>query len=52
MRAASWTGAVAGHDPWQGAAFRFGLEPTGDGHTRLRFWQEYAVELSDDAYGI
>jgi len=22
------------------------------GRTRLRFWQEYAVELSDDAYGI
>jgi hypothetical protein len=22
------------------------------GRTRLRFWQEYAVELSHDAYGI
>jgi hypothetical protein len=23
-----------------------------DGQTRLRFWQDYAVELDDDAYGI
>jgi len=22
----------------------------GDGRTRLRFWQEYAVELADDYY--
>ena len=30
----------------------FELAPLDDGRTRLRFWQDYAVELSDDAYGI
>ncbi len=24
----------------------------GDGRTKLRFWQEYAVELADDYYGV
>jgi len=43
---------IAGHDPWQDGTFRFELVPLDDGRTRLRFWQDYAVELSDDAYGI
>jgi hypothetical protein len=28
------------------------LGPHDDGRTRLRFWQDYAIELDDDAYGI
>jgi hypothetical protein len=43
---------VGGHDPWQDGTFRFELEALDDGRTRLRFWQDYAVELSDDAYGV
>jgi uncharacterized protein YndB with AHSA1/START domain len=43
---------VGGHDPWQDGTFRFELQELDDGRTRLRFWQDYAVELSDDAYGI
>ena len=47
---------VDGHEPWKDGLFRFELAPhpdgDGDGHTRLRFWQDYAVELDDDAYGI
>jgi uncharacterized protein YndB with AHSA1/START domain len=35
----------------RGLAAWFQLAPLDDGRTRLRFWQEYAVELSDDAYG-
>jgi len=42
---------VSGHDPWQDNDFRFELERLDGGHTRMRFWQEYATELSDDAYG-
>ncbi len=42
---------VAGHDPWQDSTFRF-LLAERDGATRLRFWQEYAVELADDYYGV
>jgi len=42
---------VGGHDPWNDNTFRFVLSPLDDGRTRLRFWQDYAVELSDDAYG-
>jgi len=42
---------VGGHDPWQDGTFRFGLSTLDDGRTRLRFWQDYAVELDDDAYG-
>ncbi len=41
---------VGGHEPWAGNEFSFELEDTGAG-TRLRFWQHYARELSDDAYG-
>lgn len=43
---------VAGHEPWQDGLFRFQVEPLEDGRTRLRFWQEYAVELADDYYGV
>jgi hypothetical protein len=43
---------VAGHDPWKDNDFRFELDALSDGSIRLRFWQDYAVELSDDAYGI
>jgi uncharacterized protein YndB with AHSA1/START domain len=42
---------LGGHDPWNDGAFRFQLVPLADGRTRVRFWQEYAIELSDDAYG-
>jgi uncharacterized protein YndB with AHSA1/START domain len=42
---------VDGHEPWAHNVFRFGLDGLGDGRTRLRFWQEYATELDDDAYG-
>jgi uncharacterized protein YndB with AHSA1/START domain len=42
---------VAGHEPWQDSLFRFKVAAHGDGLTRLRFWQEYAVELEDDYYG-
>jgi len=43
---------VAGHDPWKDGTFRFQLVGSEDGRTRLRFWQDYAVELDDDSYGI
>jgi len=42
---------IGGHDPWQDSAFRFELAPLDKSRTRLRFSQDYAVELSDDAYG-
>ena len=42
---------VAGHEPWQDSLFRFQLHYLDDGRLRLRFWQEYAVELADDYYG-
>ena len=41
---------VGGHEPWDDNDFRFELAEH-EGGTRLRFWQEYATELSDDAYG-
>jgi uncharacterized protein YndB with AHSA1/START domain len=43
---------VGGHDRWNDNTFRFLLAALDDGRTRLRFWQDYATELSDDAYGI
>jgi uncharacterized protein YndB with AHSA1/START domain len=43
---------ASGHSPWDDNSFRFQLVALDDGRTRLRFWQEYAVELSDDAYGV
>ena len=39
-----------GHEPWAENTFRFELEEKGTG-TVVRFWQNYARELSDDAYG-
>ena len=42
---------VSGHKPWHDNTFRFELADHGAG-TRLRFWQHYAAELGDDAYGI
>jgi uncharacterized protein YndB with AHSA1/START domain len=42
---------VSGHEPWQDSRFRFQVADPGDGRTRLRFWQEYAIELADDYYG-
>ena len=42
---------VSGHDPWRENDFRFQLSPLDGGRTRIRFWQEYAVELDDDRYG-
>jgi uncharacterized protein YndB with AHSA1/START domain len=41
-----------GHDNWNDNTFHFQLVPLDDGRTRLRFTQNYAVELSDDDYGI
>jgi uncharacterized protein YndB with AHSA1/START domain len=41
-----------GHEPWKDNSFRFELASLDDGRTRLRFWQDYATELSDDAYGV
>jgi uncharacterized protein YndB with AHSA1/START domain len=43
---------IGGHDPWADGTFRFEIAGLDDGRTRLRFWQDYAVELNDDAYGI
>ena len=43
---------VGGHDPWQNGTFRFELVPLDGDRTKLRFWQDYAVELGDDAYGV
>ena len=40
----------SGHEPWADNTFRFELEEKGTG-TVVRFWQNYARELSDDAYG-
>jgi uncharacterized protein YndB with AHSA1/START domain len=42
---------VDGHEPWSDNTFRFEIAPLDDGRVRLRFWQDYAVELTDDAFG-
>jgi uncharacterized protein YndB with AHSA1/START domain len=42
---------AGGHDPWEGSTFRFELADSGAG-TKLRFWQNYGQQLSDDAYGV
>ena len=47
----SWR-CIGGHDPWMDNTFTFQISPLDDGRTRLGFWQEYAVELDDDSYGI
>jgi hypothetical protein len=41
---------VSGHEPWADNDFRFQLESRGEHGTKLRSWQEYAVELDDDYY--
>jgi uncharacterized protein YndB with AHSA1/START domain len=43
---------VSGHEPWQDSLFRFHVSALDGGRARLRFWQDYAVELADDYYGI
>ncbi len=42
---------VGGHEPWAQNTFRFELADKAGG-TLVRFWQNYARELSDDAYGV
>jgi uncharacterized protein YndB with AHSA1/START domain len=42
---------VGGHEPWEDNTFQFQLAKLDDGQVRVRFWQNYATELSDDAYG-
>ena len=49
-KAITWQ-CIAGHEPWANGTFRFEFVDHEAG-TRMRFWQDYAVELSDDAYGI
>jgi uncharacterized protein YndB with AHSA1/START domain len=41
---------VGGHEPWAQNTFRFELAGKAGG-TSVRFWQDYARELSDNAYG-
>jgi uncharacterized protein YndB with AHSA1/START domain len=41
-----------GHQNWDDNTFDFELVSLADGRTRLRFTQNYAVELSDDDYGV
>jgi uncharacterized protein YndB with AHSA1/START domain len=43
---------VEGHPNWQDNSFRFQLERLADDRVKLRFWQDYAVELDDDYYGV
>jgi uncharacterized protein YndB with AHSA1/START domain len=46
----SWK-CVGGHKEWDENSFSFALEDR-DGATRLRFRQDYAIELGDDDYAI
>ena len=43
---------VGGHANWKDNTFVFELVALPDGRCRLRFTQDYAVELSDDDYGV
>jgi hypothetical protein len=43
---------VSGHEPWQDGQFRFQIAEAKGGHTRLRCWQEYGIELASDYYGV
>jgi uncharacterized protein YndB with AHSA1/START domain len=43
---------VGRHDPWADNTFHFELADLDDGLTRLRLRQDYAQEVSDDAYGV
>jgi len=49
--AVAWK-CIGGHEPWDNGDFRFEVEPLDGRRTRLRFWQEYAIELEDTYYGI
>jgi uncharacterized protein YndB with AHSA1/START domain len=49
-RSVEWK-CIDGHAPWADNTFAFGLEHA-EKHTRLRFTQHYATELSDDEYGV
>ena len=49
--AVTWR-CVGGHRPWRNSTFRFEWGSLDADRSRLRFWQEYAVELDDDAYGV
>lgn len=42
---------IGGHEPWLNSTFAWSLDQRHE-DVRLRFWQHYAFELSDDAYGI
>ena len=46
----SWR-CVGGHEPWADSTFGFRIAELPDGRSRLRFRQDYATELGDDAYG-
>jgi len=50
QRGLEWR-CIAGHDKWKENTFRFQIAPQEDGRVRVRFWQDYAVELGDDDYG-
>ncbi len=43
---------ISGHENWAENTFRFQLHGRDGDRVRLRFWQHYATELSDDDYGI
>ncbi|HXW39082.1 MAG TPA: SRPBCC domain-containing protein [Acidimicrobiales bacterium] len=43
---------VEGHANWKDNTFTFEMVPLDDNRCRLRFTQDYAVELSDDDYGV
>jgi hypothetical protein len=43
---------VTGRDPRKDNGLRFFVAANDGGRTRLRFWQEYAVELGDDSHGF
>ncbi len=49
-RRVAWT-CVDGHDNWSDNTFSFALNER-DGETMLQFEQQYARELTDEAYGI
>lgn len=42
---------VSGHEPWENNTFLFALTAQGN-TTQLKFIQVYAIELSDEQYGI
>jgi uncharacterized protein YndB with AHSA1/START domain len=50
-RSLEWL-CIAGHLNWTDNTFTFELVHLDDGRCRLRFDQFYAVELSDDDFGV